>query len=94
MDRITNAHLESLVNYINQITNSPAESYTESGGKYTANVGNYHLDWAYSGVNLIRMCNESGGVSQPLGGGFGTKRELYEKLQAYIRGIQEGKAIK
>jgi hypothetical protein len=29
-----------------------------------------------------------------LGGGYGTKRELYEKLHAYIRGIEEGKSSK
>jgi hypothetical protein len=95
MDHITQKHLESLVKYINEITKSPAEPYTkQSTGEFRSNVGNYHLDWAYSGVNLARMCNESGGISQPIGGGFFTKRELYEKLHAYIRGIETGKAIK
>lgn len=91
-DRITNKQLESLVSYINKITNSPEESYTkDENGHYKANVGNFHIDGAYGGVQLVRMCTEGGGISQPLGGGFCTKRELYEKMQAFIRGIEQGK---
>jgi hypothetical protein len=95
MDRITEKHLNSLVAYINQLTNSPAESWTKgTDDRYHSNVGNFHLDWAYGGVTLARMVNTSGGISQPLGGGFDTKRELFEKLHAFIRGIDEGKMIK
>lgn len=82
------------MDYINKITNSPAEYSDQDTGKFRSHVGHYCLDWAYSGVNLQRVCNESGGVSQPLGSGFCTKRELYEKMHAFIRGIEEGKAIK
>jgi hypothetical protein len=93
-DRITDKHLKSLVDYINTITDSPKESYKlGQDGRYHAQIGCYCLDYAYSGVQLQRICNDGGGVSQPIGGGYGTKRELYEKLQAYIRGIQDGKEL-
>jgi hypothetical protein len=34
--------------------------------------------------------NEGGGQTAPLGLGFGTARETYEKLHAYIRGFEDG----
>lgn len=88
-DRITQAHLESLVKHINAITNSPSDPWTrDESGAFHSNIGNYHLDWAYSGVNLARMVTDGGGISQPLGGGFHTKRELYNLLHAFIRGLE------
>ena len=94
-ERITEKQLRSLVAYINDITGSPQEPYSKnSEGNFKANIGNYHLDFAYGGVNLSRMANDGGGINQPLGGGFHTKRELYDKLQAFIRGIQTGKELK
>jgi hypothetical protein len=94
-DRITEKMLQSLVDYLNQITNSPATSYSKGeDGRYHANIGAYCLDFAYSGVQLQRICNDGGGISTPLGGGFNTKRELYNKLHAYLRGIETGKELK
>jgi hypothetical protein len=88
MQRITEKQLESLVQWINELTNSPATSYTRTDDKLTANIGNYHLYFAYGGVNLHRMTNTGGGVSTPLGGGTRTKRELFNQLHAFINGIQ------
>lgn len=88
MERITQEHLESLVEYLNKITNSPLETYTKQGDKYLANIGNYHLDWAYGGVKLSRICNDAGGTSNISDMGYGTKRELYNWLKAYIAGIE------
>jgi hypothetical protein len=94
MDRITEKQLGSLVAYLNKITNSPADYSDRETGHFRAHIGHYCLAGAYGGVQLQRVCNEGGGVSEPLGGGYGTKRELYEKIHAFIRGIEEGKAIK
>jgi len=82
--RITEKMLEQRVEYLNEITSSPSKSYTD--GK--SNVGNFHLYFAYGGVNLHRICNEGGGITEPIGGGCGTKRELYEKLNSFINGLQ------
>lgn len=91
-DRITQAHLQALVDRLNRITNSPAEPYTKGeDGRYHANIGNYHLSGAYGGVNLVRMHNENGGISCPINHGHVPKRELYNLLYAFIRGVETAK---
>lgn len=88
MERITEKQLQSLIDHLNKITNSPATPYAkDETGKYTAQVGNYHLDCAYGGYNLARMCSAGGGISHPITSGYMTKRELYNLIHAYIRGI-------
>lgn len=82
-NRITQSDLESLVDRINKATDSPTEPYT--GGK--GNVGNYHLSYAYGGVKLYRMDNGRGGVRTISTGGYGTKRELYVWMDAFLTGI-------
>ena len=84
--------LEHMVSRINKATGSPEASYTKHGDKYTANIGNYHLDGAYGGWQLQRMCTDGGGVDQPIGGGYVPKRELYDKMRAYLAGIEQHKA--
>lgn len=88
MNRITEKHLQSIVDRLNRITNSPAESYSRIDGRNVGNIGNYHLSHAYNGVCLHRMHNEGGGVSSPLSTGHVTKRELSGLLQAFIGGIE------
>jgi hypothetical protein len=89
MQRITEKQLESLVQWVNELTNSPATSYTRAeDGKLSANIGNYHLYYAYGGVNLHRMTNTGGGVNTPLGEGTRTKRELFNQLHAFINGLR------
>ena len=88
-NRITQKDLEILVKRINEATKSPIAQYiaTPPDNKIKANIGNYHLSYAYGGVKLERMCNESGGVNTVSTGGFGTKRELYNWMQAFLRGL-------
>ena len=86
--RITIANLESVVDRINRLTGSPATPWRREGDRNRANIGNYHLSHAYGGVSLHRMANESGGVTTPLGSGHVPKRELYEQLHAFVRGIE------
>ncbi len=87
MERISQKNLEYLVDRINSLTNSPKEAYVKNGnGKYHAQIGNYHIDYAYGGVTLDRMTNERGGVNQIFPGHM-PKRELYVLLQSFIKGI-------
>ena len=92
-NRITQKDLEILTDRINKATDSPMAPYRRNGdeGKrkagFTANIGNYHLSYAYGGVKLERMFNEGGAVSTISTGGFGTKRELYNWMQAFLSGI-------
>lgn len=89
--RITIANLEAVVDRINRATGSPSSPWRREGDRNRANIGNYHLSHAYGGVCLHRMCNESGGVTTPLGLGHVPKRELYEQLHAFVRGIEIAK---
>ena len=90
----TQKDLEAVIRRINIAAGAPLEPYSvvvqEDGTKkYKANVGNYHLDRAYGGYQLQRMYNASGGVTEPLGGGYVSKRELFGRLHAYLMGMQD-----
>ncbi len=91
-NRITQKDLECLTQRINEATNSPLIPYRRNGteGKrhtgFTANIGNYHLDYAYGGVKLVRMVNGGGGITEISRDGFGTKRELYNWMRAFLVG--------
>ena len=85
MQRITERHLQAIVNRLNEITSSPMEPYTrDADERFVANVGNFHLDYAYGKVKLVRMGNESGGITSLTG--FGTKRETYNAIHAFMDG--------
>lgn len=89
-NRITQKQLELLVEHLNKITNSP-KSYSledRTTGKHTILVGHYHLSGAYGGWMLARTCNDGGAIETPLGAYHRPKRELYNELRAFIRGIE------
>ena len=89
MQRISKAHLQAKIDQINRATNSPREPYTKGDdGLYHANIGNYHLAGAYGGHQLHRMHTDGGGVTEPLGGGYISKRELNERLHAFLAGLE------
>ena len=91
--RITEKMLEQLAARINSATNSPATSYTRTAeGRMRANVGNYHISYAYGGACLHRMSSTGGGVCTPLGAGHVTKRELREQMHAYLAGLEAKQA--
>jgi hypothetical protein len=93
MSRITDKDLQAVVARINRITGSPMD-YAQPCAKgvlFCSNIGNYHLDYAYGGVQLCRVCNTGGGVSNVLGCGHVSKRELYERMHAFISGLEASK---
>ena len=91
--RTTKQSLNILVKHLNEITDSPLETYVENPetGKLDAQVGNWHLDWAYGGVRLDRISDASGAVSCPINTGYVSKPELAKILRAFIEGIQTGR---
>jgi len=92
--RTTLKELESQIELLNQITNSPPTPYTRAeDGKLTANIGNHHLSRAYGGFCVHRMANTSGGASSPISYGHIPKRDLFERLVSYIAGIEAGKHL-
>ena len=81
--------LESLVERINRMTDSPSTSWTKNkDGKLASNIGNFHISGAYGGVSLHRMENESGGVSDVFLCGHVPKRQLDDMMCAFIKGLE------
>lgn len=91
MDRITDKQLQAIVDRINRMLGMPAAPYVKVGDKHVAQIGNFHLDHAYGGVSLARMVNDGGGISNVLGVGHVTKRDLADRMYAFIRGLEMGK---
>lgn len=94
MERITDRHLEGLISRLNKLTGMPETPYQKQpDGSYKPQQGCYHLSHAYGGVSLHRMSMTEGctGVSEPLSTGHIPKRDLYERIYAYIRGIESCK---
>ena len=54
-------------------------------------VGSYVLEGAYSGWKLARIENVHGGQSD-ITSGYISKRELYNQMHAFIRGLETTKA--
>lgn len=89
--RINNKDLETMTSRINDITNNPKEYSTRIDGKFRSNIGNYHIDSAYGGVSLHQVTNESGGIRDVFSCGHTTKRDLYDRMQAYCNGLIDAK---
>lgn len=86
--------LESRIAFLNKITNSPWKPYEwcSIAGKHKAQIGNYHLDGAYGGYKLARMCSEGGAITNVLNCGYESKKDLLKLIEAYQRGLEESQA--
>jgi len=84
--RVSEKMLESLCETINNLKGSPVAPYSMIDGKHKANIGNYHLYFAYGSVGLHKMVNEGGGVSEIIG--LNTKKDLYYQLHAFLKGAR------
>lgn len=89
-NRVTEKQLQAIVDRINRTLGTPMTPYApydkEKGCQPNANC--YHLSHAYGGVALHKMSSREGctGVSDIFGGHM-PKRELAEKMWAFLRGI-------
>jgi hypothetical protein len=88
MQRITKKQLQSRIETINSILNRPLTPYTQADGKLIANIGNFSLSQAYGGYCVHLMVNDGGGVSTPIWNGHITAREAYDRISAFISGLQ------
>jgi hypothetical protein len=86
--RITKNDIKRLATRINEITNSALEYSTEVNGKRVINVGHYCIGYAYGGCRLDRVCSDGGGISVISTNGYGTKRELYNWMTAFVVGLE------
>jgi hypothetical protein len=89
MQRITDKQLENLATWINELTGSPVEYRNKETGKI--NIGHFTLSHAYGGVCLHRIVNDGGGCSTPIVHGHIPKRELFEQMHAFIKGLEFAK---
>lgn len=88
--RITDKDLRELCERLNTITDSPLTAYSkDDDGKFHPNVGHYYIEGAYGGVGLRQITTRST-CETPLGGGYCTKRELFDRIHAYMRGMAVG----
>jgi len=91
MDRITQRYLNSLCERINSAQKTPAKPYERIDDKLIGQVGNYHISGAYGGWCLYQIANVSGGVRDVFSCGHITKRDLYNRMRAYLLAY-EGRA--
>jgi len=89
MNRITENMLKNRCNHLNAITGNPQAPWNNLSGQMKGNVGNYHIDGAYGGVQLVQVMNEEGGIHTFFGGHV-SKRELYGNINAFINGVNSG----
>ena len=85
-NRINQSHLMNLLNRINKAAGANPKAWSTVDNRWTANVGTYALDWAYGGVCLVQMMNESGGernITQRA-----SKRETYWQMDAFLLGLE------
>ena len=80
MNKITNKDLENKLDRINNIAGHKDAPYST--------IGAYCLDYAYGGVSLEKWVNDAGGVEDVFGCGHITKRELYNRINAYLLGLR------
>lgn len=84
MHRITQRYLDSLCERINAAHQTPAQPYGRIDGSLVGQVGNYHISGAYGGVCLHQIATESGGVRDVFSCGHVPKRDLYNRMTAYL----------
>lgn len=91
--QVTKAMLQNKIDYLNQITNSPLTAYTKIGESFKSNINHFKLYSAYGAYGLHRIVNEGGGVTDYYVYGLHSKRELLDRLSAFINGIQFSKGL-
>lgn len=94
MNRITEKHLQAICDRINRMTGNPLTPYAKTDAGHKANIGNYHLDYAYGGASLHQMRSEGGAVKDIFRCGHIPKKELANKMWAFIDGIETAQASK
>jgi hypothetical protein len=90
--RTTQMELESQASTLNRLAgfddNEPL--WQREGNENKATVGMFYIDAAYGGVTLKRIVSDSGGVTDVFRSGHMPKRELADRMRAYMDGIEFG----
>lgn len=89
MERIIESDLEYVVAELNKSLGLPLEPWSPDFGlRYKPNAFNYHLDFAYGKVGLIQ--HGATGSSTTIVFNMTSRRDLFDKIKALIKGIQIG----
>jgi hypothetical protein len=86
MNRITVKDLRPMLDRLNSITQNPQEPVAD--GRFQP--GCYTLSEAYGGVALTQIKSTSGAEDDVFRTGHIKKRELYDKLTAFLDGLDLG----
>ena len=90
-DRVTTKQLDAVCESINRRLGLPTAPYTKhDDGTFTPNAGVYHLSGQYGGWSLDRMTDTPGGTGVSCIIGTTTKRDLINRMRAYLDGINAG----
>ena len=87
--RTTKKDLDAVCSRINRILGTPDAPYMLVDGRYVPQADCYHLDETYGGYALYKMSSNPGctGVTDIFGGHW-PKKELYNRMQAFISGLE------
>jgi hypothetical protein len=86
--RVTQQHLDGACARLNLLTGNATTAWTpRPDGSLQAQVGHFYIESAYGGWKLVQIVNVFGGVREPLGGGYTTRRDLLERIWAMIAGV-------
>jgi hypothetical protein len=85
--RVTKATLEYLALKINEITDKPKKPWIKEDGKLKAQIGCHFVSYNAAGVSLDRICNEGGAVTTLFSFESMTKRDLSNRMRAFITGL-------
>lgn len=86
--------LRARVDMLNKLAGAPLTPWIRTAdGRNVAQVGNFHLSGAYGGVSLHCMHNEAGGLRDVFGCGHITRRELFDRLCAYMQGFEDARRV-
>lgn len=84
--RITIKQIEAVIDWLNTELKRPLKPYENIDGKFTAQIGNFHMYSAYGKYGLHEMNNEHGGVRETIS--LGTKKELFNSIHRLLDGIR------
>ena len=73
---------------LNRMTDSPKIEWIREGNENIAQIGNYHISQCYGGYCLHQMVNKHGGVNDVFNCGHIPARDLYNRIKAYMDGLQ------
>jgi hypothetical protein len=91
MKRVTIKQIEARLDHLNKMLGLPTEHcYRDANGKLKWHAGVFIWSSAYGGYKFERVTCDKGGLTNPTGMGYVSKRECLERLNTFILGLDMG----